>query len=574
MQTKRERYDSLRTTLTNERKSNWDADYRELGEFIQPRRVRFYSTDHNRATKRSSKVVNATAALAARTQRAGMMSGITSPARPWFRLSTSDPGLAEYAPVKVWLNLVGTRMREVFLRSNFYNALPNIYGDIGTFGTAAAIMVEDFKDVMRCYTFPIGSYALANNDRLVVDTLTRTLKLSVRQIVTRFGNYNMRTGAAEWGNFSTKVKNAWDQSRYEEMVEVAHIITPNLYAESGKLLAKHKPIASCWYEVGCAEKTEGGEDKFLHDSGFDESPILAPRWDTIGEDVYGGTCPGMDAIGDVKGLQTLERLKAQGVEKTIKPPMTAPTSMRNQKASIIAGDITYVDTREGQQGFRPAHEVRLGLAEVNDTIARHEQRISRAYYEDLFLMLANTDRREITAREVQERHEEKLLALGPVLDRLNDELLDLAIDRCFAIMVRFGMVPPAPPELQNKPLKVEYVSIMAQAQKLVGLVSIERFVGFVANLATIQPTAMDKINVDQAIDEYADITGVSPNIVVPDDEVAKTRKARAQQQQQAQALANMQVGADAAKTLSDTKLDDNNALTRVLERASQGAGAL
>ena len=574
MDTKRERLEKLKTALINDRRAYWDPHYRELAEYILPRRARFLTIDHNRGYKVNQKIINSTATLAARTQRAGMMSGITSPARPWFRLSTPDPGLTERAAVKQWLDIVSTRMREVFLRSNFYNALPHIYGDLGVFGTAAAIMVEDFKDVLRCYTFPIGSYVLANNDRMVVDTLIRDYKLTVRQLVTRYGEYDPRTGKAQWDNFSTTVKNAWDRGDYEQTVDVTHAIGPNFYYEPGRAHAKFKPFMSCHYETGNADKKRGGEDIFLKESGFDESPILAPRWETTGEDTYGGSCPGMDALGDVKGLQTIERTKGQGLEKQIKPPMNAPTSMRNQKASIIAGDINYFDAREGQQGFRPVYETRLALNEVNDTLARHEDRIRRAFYEDLFLMLSQSDRREITAREVEERHEEKLLALGPVLERLNDELLDPAIDRAFAIMVRFNMIPPAPPELQKVPLKIEYVSIMAAAQKLVGLVALERFVSFTTNLAQFKPDVLDKLDSDQTLDEYADITGVSPKIVVPDDQVAQIRAARAQAQQKQQALANAQAGANTAKAMSQANLEGNNALTRILEQASTNAGAV
>ncbi len=560
--TKREHYAALKATLWTERQTHLDPLYTELGDFIAPHRVRFVTTERNSSNKRRAKIINPAASLAARTLRAGMMSGITSPARPWFRLSTPDLALNEYGPVKLWLTTVSARMREVFLRSNFYNALSTAYLDIGVFGTSAMIMVEDFKDVLRCYTFPIGAYALAANERQVVDTLVRQYQATVRQLVLEFGEYDPRTGRPNWHRFSTTIKDLWDRGSYETPVDVLHVVGPNL-EERRSALAKFKPFASCYYEVG-----NGNREASLRESGFDEFPVLAPRWDRTGEDVYGSTCPGIEARGDAKALQTLEKLKAQGIEKQVKPPLTAPASLQNQKVSQIAGDVTFVDVREGQQGLRPVHEVNLRVDHVGAEIREHETRISRTFYEDLFLMLARSDRREITAREIDERHEEKLLALGPVLENLNDDQLDPAIDRAFAIMYRFGMIPPPPPELEQMPLKVEYISIMAQAQKLVGLAGLERFVMFVGGqLIPIRPDAADKVDIDQIIDEYADITGVAPAIVVPDERVAQIRQQRAQQQQAAAKVAELEQTASATKLLGDTSLEGDNALTRMIRNA-------
>lgn len=213
----------------------------------------------------------------------------------------------------------------------------------------------------------------------------------------------------------------------------------------------------------------------------------------------------MDALGDVQQLQAMQRRMIQSIDKMVNPPMTAPTSMQNKKASLLPGDITYVDTTQGGNSFRPVHEVRMPLQELSMLVQETATRVRRCFYEDLFLMLANSDRRQITAREVEERHEEKLLMLGPVLERQNEDLLDPLIDRTFAIMARKGLIPPPPAELQGMELKVEYISIMAQAQKLVATAGLERFVGFIGNLSASRPEIIDKIDLDQVVDEYGDM---------------------------------------------------------------------
>lgn len=571
-QTPRQRYDALRATLRSEMESSWRPHWQDIGDYLLPRRVRWNNaTDRNRGDKRNQKIIDSTATLAHRTLRSGMMSGITSPARPWFRLSTADPDLAEYGRVKDWLHVVTTRMREVFLRSNFYKALPTIYGDIGGFATAAAALMEDVSDVVRAYAFPLGSYVLATSDRSVVDTFIRDYTMTVRQVVVKFGEYDARTGRALWEVFSNNVKQQWDAGNYETPIEVVHVIAPNVYADPRRLQAKFKAWHSCYYEAASREYGPGQRDKLLRDSGFDEFPVLAPRWDLASpDDTYGGTCPGMEALGDVKALQLLQKRKAEAIEKMVRPPLTAPGALRNQKVSQIPGDVTYSDALQGRDGVKPMFEIKPDIQGMLLDIQDHQLRIKRAFFEDLFLMLANDTRSNITAREVVERHEEKLLMLGPVLEHLNDELLNPAIDRTFAIMLRKGLIPEAPEELQGQDLKVEYISIMHQAQKMVAGGAMDKFLDRVGAIARYDPTIVDKVDRDQAVDEYADIYGVPPRIVVPDEQVAEIRAARARQQQAAQQAAMAESAAKTAQTLSATDTAGQNALTDIARLAAGG----
>lgn len=571
---RRKSYELLRSQLENER-STFLPHWRSLSDYLLPRRSRFTITDVNKGDRRNQNIIDNTATLAARTLRSGMMSGVTSPARPWFRLTTPDPDMANFGTVKEWLYDVTKRMETVFIRSNIYNALPVIYGDIGVFATAAMSLEEDFDgDVIRCYPFPIGSYMIANDHKLKVNVFFREFSMTVRQIVSRFGELT-EGGQANWDNMSHHVKNLWEQGQTEAWVNVCHVISPNDEYDESKLESKYKKYRSVYYERGYGSSTTQGysvdDNRILSDKGYNYFPILCPRWEVTGEDVYGTDCPGMTALGDVKALQLMHRRKAKAVDKMIDPPMTAPSSMKNQKASLLPADITYIDTREGQQGFRPTHEVRPNIQELLLDIQSHQGRIQRAFYEDLFLMLANSDRREITAREIDERHEEKLLALGPVLEQLNQDLLDPLIDNTFEIMLQQGLIPPPPEELQGMQLKVEYISVMAQAQKLVGIGGIERFTGFAGQVAQVNPSILDKVNADKLIEIHGDYNSIPPGIVRTDDEVAAIRDQRAQQQQAQAQAERIKMLTSGAKDLAGADMSGDNALTRVIDQANAGA---
>ncbi len=530
--------------LEQERKT-FEPHWRELSDFIIPRGSRFLTSEANRGDRRNTKIVDPTATMANRTLSSGMMSGITSPARPWFKLATPDPEMMDYGPVKLWLETVQNRMNDMFNKSNLYQSLPIIYSSLGTFGTGALAVLEDDEDVIRTMPFPVGSYYIANSPRLSVDTCFRKFSMTVRQLVREFG----------LNSVSSSTKSAFENGTYENWVDVVHAVYPNMNRETGKMNAKNKAFRSVYFEVG------GDNDKVLRESGYDEFPVMAPRWEVNGEDVYGSSCPGMIALGQVKALQLEQRRKAQQIDKQTNPPMIGPTSLKTQRVSLLPGDITYVDQVTGAEGLRPAYMVNPNLGDLLGDIQDTRQLINSAYFVDLFMMLQNVNTRSMPVEAVIEMKEEKLLMLGPVLERLNDEFLDPLIDRAFSMMARKNMLPPPPDVMQGMPLRIEYISVMAQAQKAIGLSSLERFVGFVGNLASAKPEALDKLDVDQAIDNYAVMSGVSPTVVVPQEQAQQTRNDRAQQQQQAMALQTGMAAVQGAKTLSEAKTADPNLLT-------------
>lgn len=531
--------------LTDER-TTFNSHWRELSDYISPRSSRFLVSDANRDNRRNTSIVDPTCTLAERTLSSGMMSGITSPARPWFTLSVSDPAMKDYGPVKVWLEDVQRRMNEVFNKSNLYQSLPIVYAQLGTYGTAAMAILEDDEDIIRTYPFPIGSYYVSNSARLSVDTVFREFRMTTRQLVEQFG----------LDNVSETVKGQWATQTTEAWHDVIHAVYPNVNRQTGKMDAKNKRYKSVYFE-------KAGDDKILRESGFDEFPILAPRWEVNGEDAYGSNCPGMTALGQVKALQLEQKRKSQLIDKATNPPMVGPSSLKSQRVSQLPGAVTYVDQLTGQDGLKPLYMVNPNTADLLNDIQDTRDIIRSSYFVDLFLMLQNINTRSMPVEAVNELREEKLLMLGPVLERLNDEFLDPLIDRAFAIMQRKGMLPPAPEVLQGTALRIEYISVMAQAQKSIGVNSMERFVGFVGGIAQAKLEALDKLDIDKIIDSYGDSIGVSPSVIVPDEEVQKIRQARAEQIQQQQQMQMAQAAVAGAKDLSQANLEGPNALSAI-----------
>lgn len=528
----------------------WETVWQPLADFIEPTRLRLTNKDEGPTSR--AKIIDSTATFSLRTLQSGMHSGLTSPARPWFRLTTFDPELKDFAPVKEYLAQVEQRMREVFQSSNLYTAFHTGYGDLGQFGQATSIMAEDDKEVIRMQSMVHGRHWIARDADGRLTTLYRQFRWSVARIVGHFGY-------AEVKRVSSTIATHYDNARYDEVFDVFHAIEPRLNRDESKADQRNKPFLSNYW----IDATRGNVgDGMLRESGFDENPLIGPAWELVGDDHY-AISPGMVALGDVKMLQMEQQRKLEAIDKLVRPPMTGPTSMRNNPASLLPGALTLVDDPTGK-GYRPAMEVQLRLAELAQDIRDTQDRIRQAFYADLFLMLSNME--GIQPRntfEIAERKEEKLLALGPVLENIYNGQLEPVIDRTYAILIRRGELPPPPEELQGSKLKIEYISMLAQAQKAVATGALERGVAFLGQLSAVKPDVLDKLDADESVDQYWDMVGAPPSTLVPDDEVAKMRAARAQKQQQAEnvEMASMlapaaKQGADAAAVLADAQ---NNA---------------
>ena len=530
-QYKRDYFHRRVSAMTVERQS-FISHYKELAEFIQPRRGRFFISDRNKGDRRYSSIINSKATQAHRIARSGMLAGTMSPARPWFALETPDPDMMERSSVKEWLYKVELILRAIFNQSNFYNMAPVLLGELLLFGTGAMSQVDDFENVARFYTHTAGSYMIGQNEKLEIDTLVREFEWTVNQIVEEFGLENV----------SVFVKDQYDRGNYNIWTPVTHFIEPNPDADKRKPLSRFKPFRSVYYEPGNLDK-----NKFLRESGFDVFPAYCPRWDVTGEDVYGTDCPAMTALGDIKGLQIEEKRKAQAIDKMVNPPLKGPASLRNVSVSSLPGSLTIYDSDPQREVLQPLYVVNPQLQELRADIQAVERRIDTAFYVDLFLAISQIEgiqpRNEF---DLAHRDAERLLQLGPVLERLHGEFLNHVIDRTFMQAVKANILPPPPPELQGMPLKVVYISTLAMAQRAVATGGIDRLAAYVGGLMKVGFTqAGDKFDADQSIDEYAKAIGTPPRVVVPDDDVNVIRQQRAQEQQAMQqaAMAEQVAGA-------------------------------
>lgn len=530
---------------------SWWTHWRELADYELPRRYRWLVTPNmqSRGSPINGHILDSTGCLASRYLAAGLMTGCTNPTRTWFKLKINEFDSTETNPVSLWLYACEQLLMRIFHESNFYNSIAILYYDLVVFGTAVMLIYEDFENVILCFNPCLGEFYLENNAANSPAVFGREFTYTIQQAVEEFGVENC----------SADVQQAYYEGgpNLSREIIIAHLIEPNDSGTNYGISSKFAYRELYWQWGGSASSQSNSTTfGFLRKRGFNEDPAIPVRWDLVSNDAYGRS-PGMDALPDIKQLQLEVRRKAQAIDKLVNPPMVADIQLKNQPASLLPGGVTYIaglmSAPGGKQGFAPVYTVQPPVKEISEDLNEVRQRIKETFYVPLFQTISQFETRSnVSATEIDARRAESLVMLGPVLERLQTELLSPVIERTFAIAARAGILPPAPPEIAGQHIKIEYSSMLAQAQSATAASGIERIFALLGNLAGIDPAVTDNVDIDYGLDKISSLLGNDPKLIRSPDELMQIRQQRQQQQaaqQQAEMAEKLSKG---AKTLSET----------------------
>jgi hypothetical protein len=523
-------------------REDYDSEWFDIARFTDTHRSRFLTSSRgaggsrnktNRGERRTwnNKLADSYGVKSFRILANGMTSGLTSASRPWFALKAEDAEMMEFQEVREWLSEVERRMYAFLAKTNFYGASKSGYKELGLFGTEACLMMEHRTKGAVCHNFTAGEYWIATGDARVPDVLYRHCPLTVREAVQTFGD-----------KVSKRVRDLYDKGTYTEILNFFQAVEPN--SDYSGAFGQF-PWRSIYWDADDDAQT------IISVSGFMEQPFWAPRWDVASGDTY-GVSPAMEALPAIRETQMVAKRRNEIIDQLTKPEKIVPPNVRltgqagrTVTASGITKEMVVVP-------YQPPWQAMQGLMEER---MRLYQEIDAHSFAELFNAITNmAGVQPRTVEEIAARNEEKLTQLGPVIERVGNEKLAVIIERTYGIMLRGGFLPPVPEAFGSQSIKIEFISMLAQAQRLIGIGGIERTASFVGGLAAVNPEAIDKMNFDELIDDYADRAGAPPKMIRGKDEVEKMRAERAQQEQMAQMAAMapaMNQGAQAAKVMSE-----------------------
>lgn len=500
-----------------------------------------------RAGTRQEAVYDATGQLAVNRCVAGIMSNTTSPARQWHRNTLDDQEALEDSDVQRYLDEVTAIQRRALQKSNTYRVLPHIYRELVVFGTGAALALPDFDNVIHLYPMVTGSYWLGQDSKGKVHACYREIWMTVAQMVERWPD-----------TVSEQVKEAYGRGEWDGWRKVVHAIEPRSRRSMSSPLALDMPWASYYYEPGSRQD----ESDLLEEGGYRHFPVLAPRWKREGEDIYGYS-PASEALPFVRQLQLQTLSEGKAIAREAEPPVQVPTALKNDDVDTSPNGITYYDQTTPSGGVRRLIEQPSDPSWLRASMADVRVQIQQMLFLDLFQMLAMAGvDTKMTATEVAQRVEEKMLMLGPVMQNLHDELLVPLLELIYYYLQEGGALPPPPELLQGRDFTPEFLSVLYQAQKAVSVNAVERWLMLVGGMAQAKadPSIWDGVDTDWILRDSASNLGVPAKAVMSKDQVQALRDARAAAQAQQAELAMAQQQAATAKDLGQTPMGTGSAL--------------
>ena len=508
------RFDRLKS-----QRQNWETHWQEVADYMMPRKADV-TKQRARGDKRTEMIFDSSPLQAVELLAASLHGMLTNPSTPWFTLKFKNEDINTNEEAKLWLEGATESMYTAFNSSNFQQEIFELYHDLITFGTSCMYIQEDDKDVLKFSTRHVKEIYIAEDDKGRIDTVYRKFNLSARAVVQAFSFDN---------KISSDVLTLSQKDPYQD-VELLHAVYPRADFNPNLKDKENMPFESVYIEM----KT-GNE---LSVSGFQEFPFVVPRYLKASHEIYGRS-PAMTALPDVKMLNEMSKTTIKAAQKQVDPPLLVPDDGFLLPVRTVPGGLNFYrsGTRDRIEPLNIGANNPLGL----NMEQQRRDSIREVFYVNQLQLQQGP---QMTATEVIQRNEEKMRLLGPVLGRLQSELLKPLIDRTFNILLRREQFTPAPEFLSDQDIEIEYVSPLAKAQKSSELSSITRAIEILGSLANVAPV-FDYINFDALVKHVANIVGVPQKILKPQTQVNAEREEQAAQAEQQQQMAQMQQVAQA-----------------------------
>ena len=510
------RFDRLKT-----QRQNWESHWQEVADYMQPRKADVTKT-RSKGDKRTELIFDSSPLQSVELLAASLHGMMTNPSTPWFSLKFKNGVMETEDEAKEWLESTTEIMYSVFNKSNFQQEIFELYHDLITFGTAAMFIEEDDEDDLKFSTRHINEMYISENDKGRIDTVFRKFRISARAAIQKFKTV------------STNIAVIAKKDPYEE-VEILHAVYPRSDFNPVKQDKENMPFESVYLDA------DSGDE--LSVSGFKEFPFVVPRYLKASHEIYGRS-PAMTALPDVKMLNEMSKVIIKSAQKQVDPPLLVPDDGFMLPVRTVPGGLNFyrAGTRDRIEPLNIGANNTLGL----NMEEQRRNSIRNAFYVNQLQM---QDGPQMTATEVIQRNEEKMRLLGPVLGRLQSELLKPLIDRSFAILMRKNLFPNPPEFLSGQDIEIEYVSPLAKAQKSTELSSIMRAVEILGSLSNVAPV-FDHINMDKLVRHLTSIVGVPQKILKPQAELNAERQEAAAQAEQQQQMQQMQQVAQAGRDIA------------------------
>lgn len=482
-------------------------------------------------SKKTSKMLDSIPPQACQDLASYISASLTNPATIWSNLAFRSPELSNNTEASMWLDECNDKIFKEFNESNFYTEMGKAWLQLVVFGTCNLLQEEKVKykskdwNGFRFKSLHLAELAFEENYDGIVDRIYIRRKLKPNQVVDRWGPGALEGKALKMLEREPNAEIEFITCIYPRSPEEVKINS------LGFAKPEQRPFAA--YTV-CKL-----DNSIIQSDGYYEFPCHVARWSTMPSETY-GSGPAHMAYPDVVSLYRTRELTFASAGLALQPPMLAVhksllsnLDLRPAGLTIVRGSVENIKQFETH--------ARFDVSQMTTEDFRNS--IKSVFYLDKLMLPPRTETGEMTAYEVSERLSQMQRVLGPVLNRLNTEMLQPLITNSFKTLLRRGQLPPMPEVIKKLDFDIDinYVNPLARSQKMEEASNIQGWVQEVALLAQLKPEVIDYINADYIVQHVADIRGIPQNAITNDQDVEEARQQR-QQQQQVQSAVGMGIG--------------------------------
>ncbi len=543
-----ELYDAMET-----KRKVWECLWQDIALYVIPRKYPgMNGSITSPGTETESRLFDNTAVEANQTNANGCLAWMTPAESVWFAFTPPEDLKDDTA--KTWLAKASQSSRNALARSNYYLAVHEFFLDRSAFGTACLYAEPGKRKALSFKCWPVGTFVMSEDYQGEVDTVIRKFKLTAEQAEEQFGREAL----------SEKIIKclAKGGAALLEEFEFLHFIMPRKQEDRKGNVKQRMPIA-CFY-------IEKDSRTLVRESGYNEMPVFVSRymeWGTTTGGLY-GWAPSWTAMPEARQLNFIQKMLDLYAEVAIFPPWLAPAGMEGEIDPNAAG-VTYF-SEELQAHQMPRQMSPPGRYDIGmDRVKAKQEAIERAFQVPMFQLFNSMEKPgQMTAREVMERSQEKLVNFSPTFARIQVELTNPLMRWLFDTLLEqgaYGPVEEIPSSLiQEVPgglfiatPQVQYSSRIALALRQLPTLGFWRTLDMCAAIATGKQSTeiYDCFDTDAAVVNDAINNGVDPDIIRPKHVRDQIRNARAEAQRAQEEQEQMAAQADAAGKIGSIKQD-------------------
>ena len=457
--------------------------------------------------KKTARICDFTAIFESQNTASGLAQNLMPPGQKFFAIKVGNREKQELDVVKRYLNKATEITHDELFASTFPLDLVETLRSLITFGTCN--LHSNYTTELIFKNFAIGSYVILENEAGRVDTIKIKFEKTAIQATEMFENPGKSVVAA-----MAKPDSQTDKFWFIQAIQPRKQRNPNFKDNL------NMPFESVVVSVQDAVIVDEG--------GFEEFPNSVARWLKASNEMYGRGI-GTEVNPQVRQVNLQKHDFNLVGNKWARTPLEVLESFDGE-VDVSPDALNFVSEMGSIRGIQG--DAKGNFPITKDILEMERQVIRDAYFSQAFAPLTGLTGDRRNTLEIRQRVQEAFKKIGSPIGRIQSELFTPSLTRVIMLLLRNGVIPQPPPELEGESIKLEYVGPLSLALQSSEIEASQIWMGVIKEVAEIHPPAADNIDFDDTIRRIGRNLGVNEEDIASIEERDEKRAARARQIQE------------------------------------------